>query len=342
MIAKRNRQFGFIARISRVVFILVWITLLFMIASNIQAGWLYVVISFFLLFTFVSVAYPMTMLRRLTVRLTMPEFTERGAATGATLTVLNNGKRARYMVRARIAGPDFTLEPEGALFVRIAPGAEESMPVRVICTRRGRRGPGAFSMTCGAPAGIFTAQRRVSCDSETIVYPSAKKIQGGEPLREPGLHDPGPIQRMVAAQDPYHYTLREYVPGDSLRSIHWKLTARLAEPIVRVQERKITGRAVVRVDNDRNSYGPCCEDEFESALEDALASARYLLIDHGYTVTIEGTVSPGITIHTEAAWETALRWFAMINLESPLEDIAANTANSGADVNLTFGSKNGA
>ena len=307
-------RLSIINRTSRMVFIVIWIGLLYLIASNIQAGWLYVVIAFFVMLAAVSVAYPLLMLRGLKFELHLPEYMERAAAGGATLCVRNPRARARYMIRVVSADRDTVFEPEAALFVAVPGRGAVDLPVSAVCARRGRLEQVRLAVTCGAPLGIFTALRFVTVTAHSLVHPNMSRAHDQDTLRAPGLHDPAPAGRMAHAPDPYHYSLRQYVPGDSLRLMHWKLTAQRGEPIIRCPERKITGLAAVTVDNLSASYAHA--GDFETVLENALAAARHLLFDRSFTVTVQGTAAPRITLNSRADWERALRWFALIQLEA--------------------------
>lgn len=330
-------------RYSRVFFVSFWLFLLFLIASNIQAGWLYVVIVFFVLLVVMSMVYPSRMMKGLRIEMALPVYTERGASSNATLKLVNPTRKKRYMVRVDSdAKSDFSFVSGGALFVTVEKNSEVSLPIEYSCSRRGRVCPERLVATCGAPAGIFYARRLISCDSYTIVYPSLKKIDEREQSREFSLYDPGPLQKLVASQDPYHYSLREYNPGDSLRNMHWKLTARRGEPIVRVHERKIFGQASIVVDNMRESYAAGRESLFEDALEKAIAAAHNLLFNERYNVTVAGTAAPAITLENEAAWERALHWFAMIQLETARPEPAYGEEQAfSSDLELFFGAGGG-
>lgn len=327
-----------IKRLARVMFILFWLSMLYLIASNIQAGWLYVVIAFFVILIVVSLVYPELCFRGIETALILPEYMERDAGAAATLVLRNRSRFARPMLRVTMPPGDFQLDPQSALFVTVPRRGEARMAVRGVCGRRGLCEPRVILISCGAPAGIFTAKRRILCSGAALVYPSLKRGREKLPEKDYGVHNPGPLHRIMAMQDPFHYMLREYTPGDSLRSMHWKLTARRGEPIVRTPEHKIIGHASVVVDNLRSSYPPDGEALFEDVLERSLAAVHKLLFDHNYTVTISGTAAPLLTIGSEAGWERGLRWFALIRLE---DDPLAAGMQSGmampADVLMEFG-----
>lgn len=80
--------------------------------------------------------------------------------------------------------------------------------------------------------GLFSIPRRAGQRTEVLVLPA-----GGEeepPVELVGRQGAGPAIRPRPGGGPGEdYDLRAYRPGDPLRSVHWKLTAKLDEPVVR-------------------------------------------------------------------------------------------------------------
>lgn len=75
------------------------------------------------------------------------------------------------------------------------------------------------------------------------------------------------------------YEIREYVPGDDLKNIHWKLTAKTGRPMVR--ERLATGREKINV------LLALTKDAAENdALMSSLHGLGRLLLDKGYPIRL--------------------------------------------------------
>lgn len=78
--------------------------------------------------------------------------------------------------------------------------------------------------------GFFSSKRKVSGGGTIIILPSQKKLDirkkqiflGFDNLDRESVNRPG-------QQPPEIYQIKEYTPGDSIRNIHWKLTARTDE-----------------------------------------------------------------------------------------------------------------
>jgi uncharacterized protein (DUF58 family) len=106
---------------------------------------------------------------------------------------------------------------------------------RIICGHRGFYTFGPASIQSGDLFGFFTDEREIKRLDYLIVYP---KILPIEHLGIPSLQPLGEMRiRSHLFQDPIlTMGIREYFPGDSLRRIHWKSTARLGRLQTKVFE----------------------------------------------------------------------------------------------------------
>jgi uncharacterized protein (DUF58 family) len=102
-----------------------------------------------------------------------------------------------------------------------------------VCSRRGLFTIGPTSLTTGDPFGLFTlemqdpASRLVMVLPPIVPLPAIEVAPGGRSgSGRPRQNAP---ERTVSAS-----TVRQYVPGDNLHSIHWKTTARRGSPFVRI------------------------------------------------------------------------------------------------------------
>ena len=321
---------AWISYYGRLLFILLWMGLLFLIATNIQAGWLYVVISFLGLLAVYSAIIPVLALRPVRAVLELPELCERGAPAAGTLFLENLSRRARYLIHVELPYGDCGLEfdPPNLLAVK-APGDRRlALSARFTPLARGRIAIEYIYLNCAAPAGILNVKKRIAVNAHTLVHPRISPAEGEALAGAAGDSGAGKRDKFHALEDPYLYKLREYNPGDSLCRLHWKLTAKRDRPIVRVHERKIFGHSGIVVDNLRGHYAPGEEEKFEKLLEQAASLAHHLLFARGGSVSVSGTAAPEISMDTPDAWPLGLKWFASIRLEqmpgeSRLEEVAA-------------------
>ena len=96
---------------------------------------------------------------------------------------------------------------------------------RTLLTRRGAFRLGPTSVISGDPFGIFAVHRQVLSSDMLIVLPMMVAIRDFPP--PPGLLPGGKAVRLHSMDvTPHAAGVREYVPGDPMKRIHWPSTAR--------------------------------------------------------------------------------------------------------------------
>jgi uncharacterized protein (DUF58 family) len=94
------------------------------------------------------------------------------------------------------------------------------------------------------------------CDGQVAFSVEPAKLENAAPV--PGLRDAGGRQTRYPADTGVELLdLRDYRPGDALRNIDWKATARRGKPIVRRLEREQRLEIVVLIDCGRGSRIRC-------------------------------------------------------------------------------------
>ncbi|QFU93247.1 DUF58 domain-containing protein [Amycolatopsis sp. YIM 10] len=162
-------------------------------------------------------------------RAVYPDRVERGRPALARLLVRNEGTRRQ----AGFTAGDRVGSGVRAVGVRaLAPGAEAVYHYELPTEQRGKFEVGPLVLERSDPLGL-ARNRLASGDPVTLwVHPRrhpVRAISGGQPRH----HHEG-----RAADDALHGSLdlrevREYVPGDEIRHLHWKATARTGSLMVR-------------------------------------------------------------------------------------------------------------
>lgn len=129
-------------------------------------------------------------------------------------------------------------------------------------TARGVLAVGPVSVLRGDPLGLFerTHDRRQAVD--LFVHPKTTPLDGlslGQMRDLEGLPD-----QHLARDDVSFHALREYQPGDDLRHVHWKSTARVGDLMVREYEQTRRSHFVVALSTHPGEYRD--PDEFETAV----------------------------------------------------------------------------
>ncbi len=103
---------------------------------------------------------------------------------------------------------------------------------RTWLTRRGAFPLGPTILTSGDPFGLFRLQRSFPARSSLIVLPMIFHITSF--LSPPGLLPGGQVIRRKATDvTPHAAGVREYVPGDPMKRIHWPTTVRRGQLMVK-------------------------------------------------------------------------------------------------------------
>jgi len=145
---------------------------------------------------------------------------------------------------------------------RLAPDEEHEEVFAIPTTRRGVLSVGPVSVRRGDPLGLFERahDRRQAVD--LFVHPQTTPLDGlslGHLRDLEGL----PVQHL-ARDDVSFHALREYQPGDDLRHVHWKSTARIGEVMVRQYEETRRSHFVVGLSTLPDEYREA--EEFELAI----------------------------------------------------------------------------
>lgn len=141
--------------------------------------------------------------------------------------LLRNKKRyiPSFLIRLSVAGNGETLLP----FV----GSAENLASTMTLTfpERGRQTVGRISVSSPFPVNFFTRYWNYSSDTACIVYPrplpSADNGAGDDAAR------PGSGTKEIRGLDGELEGIREYSGAEPLRAIHWKLSARGEELLVK-------------------------------------------------------------------------------------------------------------
>jgi uncharacterized protein (DUF58 family) len=103
---------------------------------------------------------------------------------------------------------------------------------RTYLTRRGRFPLGPTTVVSGDPFGLFHTSHQFPAEESLIVLPTIYEITAFPAA--PGILPGGrTIRRKTSDVTPHAASVREYAPGDPLKSIHWPTTARRGKLMVK-------------------------------------------------------------------------------------------------------------
>jgi uncharacterized protein (DUF58 family) len=164
------------------------------------------------------------------------------------------------------------------------------------CRRRGVYQLGPIELTSGDPFGLFGRRAVRSVYRSVVVYPRVVPLRRlGFPLStEPG----SALPRRALQEDPSRAAgVRAYRPGDPLRRIHWKASARQGELHVRLLDPAAAPTLMLVLASDTFDYpwNRYRQDIFELAVT-AIASIARRALDDGWPVALLAGGSPPVRL----------------------------------------------
>ncbi|MCD1267831.1 DUF58 domain-containing protein [Microbacterium sp. MEC084] len=182
-------------------------------------------------------------------------------AVGA-LTLANSGGRA--ILPSRVVLP--VGAGRGVFGVKhLAPGEEVEELFAIPTVKRAVLPVGPVSIVRGDPLGLF---ERVDSRDEPVdlyVHPRTVRFEGQSLGFVRDLE--GMVSRELARDDIAFHALSEYQPGDDLRHVHWRSTARTGTIMVRTYEQTRRSHFVIGLSTNAAEYAD--EDELELAVSAA-------------------------------------------------------------------------
>lgn len=176
-------------------------------------------------------------------------------AVGA-LTLSNSGSRA--ILPSRVVLPVGAGRGEFGIG-RLAPGQKAEELFAIPTQRRGVVQVGPVSVVRGDPIGLFERAHRRDDPVDLYVHPRTIAF-GGQSLGF--LRDlEGLPATDLSRDDVSFHALLEYQPGDDLRHVHWRSTARTGVMMVRQFEETRRSHFVIGLSRSSGDYGDPAELE---------------------------------------------------------------------------------
>ncbi len=163
-----------------------------------------------------------------------------------------NAGRGRARLRLREVRPEVVGGTQPPRRLAIPARGETSESLHVVPVRRGRERAGGFVVDSVGPLGLGVRRSQIELPWEVAVYPPLvsmrlrasvaqalrRREQGAQPLRQLG-------------EGRLFESLREWVPGDDLRHIDWKATAKRGKVIARQYEAERRQHVLLVLDTGR-------------------------------------------------------------------------------------------
>ncbi|MBI3968508.1 MAG: DUF58 domain-containing protein [Chloroflexi bacterium] len=309
---------------------LILLGVVYFLALQTQIGWLYILEGALLSGFAASFVYPALAVRGLEAlrtirrpgqpsRPTEVEFNEDDPYE-VTLELRNGSRLAKHLLvleeKCPLAGP---VERNRTLVATEVPsGGVWRQTYSGECFKRGVYRFGPVGIESRAPFGLFRRRGAVPAQGAAVVYPKHYPIDRLTIVPE---LKPAVVRENRSGTSIELLGTREYRPGDPLKQIHWRSTARLGKLIVKEFEREARPTVGVLFDTSRD-FGSEKESTLEYSVKIA-ASVAYFAHQRGQAVRFLADGAP----RNELTWPKARRYLAEVQADRkrPLRQMLQKT-----------------
>ena len=178
--------------------------------------------------------------------------------------------------------------------------------------RRGLRKLPPIELVTSFPFGLIEARRRVPCETEVLVYP---RVLAARTALLDQLRGAGELPKVAQGPGDEFFSLREYAPGDDLRFISWRASARTGTLYVKELEQQTSRFVILVFDSRMETSVVDFSDRFEDAVE-LVASIAVTLLNRQFRVAI---VTPTLTLRVGEGTSQSLKVLELLARITPAE-----------------------
>ena len=177
----------------------------------------------------------------------------------------------------------------------LMPNSADKLIYHCFCPQRGRYDIGPLVAYFFDPLGLFYFKQVYPVYSEVYVYPRTFNIRKFPALNKGTSPWLGVETSRVSGDDDEFYGVREYKRGDPLKKIHWMVSARKNQLIVKEFQRQSFFRATIMFNLEKDdNFGEGKESVAEYTIKIVASIAKYLI---NLGVSIEIISHAGEVVH---------------------------------------------
>lgn len=200
----------------------------FVIATNTQTGWLFVLSAFLLGLLVVAWLFTRRTVEQLGLEIRWLSEPIKGSPARFLLELQNTGKRELSEVKLECEAPAWARETSVSTHAvtKLPPGERVTIVMRWTPVVRGEHRLPPIVVTCGAPFGLFSRRRSFDSKETFLIYPHLRRLptRGWASLTVTALSEA--VSNRGQGDSATLKGVRDYRAGDDLRQIHWKASAK--------------------------------------------------------------------------------------------------------------------
>lgn len=291
----------------------------FLVATNTQSGWLFLLSAFLLGLLLMSWLPPRRAARQADLQREMLGSPQRGVPLRVRLRLTNQGTRPLREVLVVDPANPWSKEGEPFRWVvpTLPPGQSVSAEYTLTPGCRGEHRLAGSVLSFGAPFGLFKVSATLPDSDPFLIFPRLVTLSARrQRTRLAGILTDFTSPRSKGDSLSLR-SLREYRAGDDLRQVHWKSSAKSSQGVLLVREHHAPSRqlSLLVLDTSARPSDQVSEEQFENSVT---LAASLLWSAHR-----AGTRST-LLVRDEQGWQRWTRWeeqYSGLARLSRLEDV---------------------
>lgn len=174
------------------------------------------------------------------------------------------------------------LDGAGGYLLHIPARRAAELNISHVFAKRGVQPLPPFHLVTAFPFGLMEYRRRFPVAHEVVVYPRITAVRAAFLEQAAGGST---FARSFTVGGEEFFSLREYLPGDDLRRVAWRVSARMGKWMVREMASEGSRNVIIALDTRVNPRSEEEEERFEECVELAASIAITLLLRE-YRVSI--------------------------------------------------------
>lgn len=270
------RRFSLRGRLRPAGYIFFLIAFLVLLAAfNTGTNLLYLLLGGVISLILLSVFLAGLNLRKISGQCEAPPYAERGSPFYVQVR-LENRKRLFPAIGLRLERGRKSRKSLG--FVMKLPAQRAArLQLEEQFNRRGAHRLPTYRIVSGFPFGLFDRFQSIESQVEVLVHPRIHTVRTVSFAQQSGARY---LARHASGDGDEYFGLREYQPGDDMRHIAWRISARMGEWMIREWARDNSRFVIFALDTARDAGVEDFDERFEDAVELAASLAVTMLHRH--------------------------------------------------------------
>ncbi len=204
-----------------------------------------------------------------------------GSTMWVKIDIFNKGDALRFLEIKDLLPPKVEVkEGSNHQIIELEKGEKKTIKYEIGCPLRGEAEIGPIKMRYRDPLSFYTESWTVEDRMTIHILPGIEEIKSVNIRPNYTRNWLGNIQSSNIGIGTEFFSLREYLPGDDIRKINWKATARNLNPITNEYEGEQSGDVIIIVDAFKEgNIGTVRDNTMRASIRAAASLASSILED---------------------------------------------------------------